>query len=109
MVFPRTKKQAVLLNPVLHGGVSLALLLAVPEEELKERLRRRGTEQARTDDRDEDKIQHRLRVYRAETQPVSDYYARAEKLFRIDGTGSVAEITGRIVVRVDAFLSRQKT
>ena len=42
-------------------------------------------------------IANRLEVYFTETAPLIDYYASAGKLLEVDGMGSVAEISQRII------------
>ena len=49
----------------------------------------------RPDDREES-IKKRLKVYLAETAPLTDYYGRSGKLLEINGEGEVAEVAGRI-------------
>jgi adenylate kinase len=56
----------------------------------------------REDDREET-VRKRLEVYRSQTEPLLDYYRAREgtnggpALVHVDGTGSVQEITGRIM------------
>jgi len=71
------------------------VLLEVPEDELVRRLVQRGREQGRADDT-EDVIRERLAVYDRNTAPLVDYYERRGILVRVDGTGSVDEVTERI-------------
>ena len=51
-------------------------------------------------------VKKRLQVYFAETAPLIDYYAQADKLTEIDGEGDVDEVGGRIIV---AALQEEKT
>ena len=107
--FPRTLTQAKLLDKSLAARretLSLVLLLDVPEEELKKRIRERSGVQGRTDDQDEAKVIHRFRVYREETKPVSDYYSGWGKLQRVAGTGGVEAIAEHMVRLVEAFRAR---
>lgn len=53
----------------------------------------------RPDDR-EAVVRERLRVYRKETQPTIDYYARQGRLARIDGTQAQEKVTSDIVAKV---------
>jgi adenylate kinase len=96
--FPRTLAQA-------HAAYELAttvdrtfhavIMLEVPEDELVRRLLQRGQEQGRSDDT-EDVIRRRLAVYRENTEPLVDFYEERGILIRVDGTGSVEEVTERI-------------
>ena len=42
-------------------------------------------------------VKKRLHVYFAETTPLIDYYAQADKLLEIDGEGDIEEISQNIV------------
>lgn len=91
--FPRTISQAESLNELLDEiGATLNAVVEfqVPLTELVTRLLGRG----RGDDT-EDVIRHRQQVYRDETYPLLDYYSAI--LVTIDATGSVEQITDRVV------------
>ncbi len=66
-----------------------------------ERLRLRASEQGRSDDT-EDAIAHRLDIYERETAPILEAYGDKNIVDRIDGVGSLDEITERIVAALDA-------
>ena len=92
--FPRTREQAVALDEILKdlGREPLKLVcLEVPEQELVRRILSRG--EGRADD-NEETVRNRLEVYRRDTQPMLEHYAAA--VIRLDGTGSMEEIEGRI-------------
>lgn len=96
--FPRTPGQAEALDALLaEAGASLdaAVLLEVPEEELVRRLVERAELEGRSDD-DEDTVRTRMQVYRDTTYPLLDFYERRGQLVRVDGVGSVDEVTDRI-------------
>ena len=102
--FPRTVAQAEALDVMLAGkrmALDAVLQLDVVESELVERLRRRVEEtiaagkQVRADDNPE-AFATRLRAYREQTAPVSDYYAARGALRRIDGMLPVDEVTAAI-------------
>jgi adenylate kinase len=67
----------------------------VPREESLERLTLRATEQGRSDDTPE-AIGHRLDIYERETAPIIEVYGPKGIVDRIDGVGSLDEITERI-------------
>jgi adenylate kinase len=102
--FPRTKAQAELLQGMLaERGHELTRVieLRVDEAELVDRLSARrvfvdGQSVQRNDDAPET-IRHRLEVYRQQTAPLSDWYEAAGLLSRIDASGDVDEITGRLL------------
>lgn len=100
--FPRTLVQAkaayewALRNDRTFDAV---IMLEVPEPELVRRLLERGRSDGRSDDT-EDVIRHRLEVYEQNTAPLVDFYEGRGILVRVDGTGSVEEVTERIEARL---------
>ncbi len=97
--YPRTVDQVRELDEFLAGhGTALDVvveLIADPDETVA-RLRRRATEQGRSDD-DEKVVRHRLEVYREQTAPLIDIYASRGLLAKVDGLGAIDEVTDRIV------------
>jgi adenylate kinase len=96
--FPRTLEQARALDELFHElGVSEVqiIMLAAPEQELIDRMVKRGLEQGRKDDTAET-IRHRLEVYNAQTEPVKSYYEARHGVKLIDGLGTMDEVTARI-------------
>jgi len=77
--------------------------LVVPREESIARLRQRVIDQGRTDDTEE-VIANRLAIYERETAPILDAYRGRGLVVRIDGVGSLAEVTARIF---EALASRE--
>jgi adenylate kinase len=96
--FPRTLEQAHALDDLFReigvDNVSIVMITA-PEQELIDRMVKRGIEQGRKDDTAET-ITHRLDVYTKQTEPVSAYYDETRGVKFVDGLGSVEEVTGRI-------------
>ena len=91
--FPRTIPQAELLDALLaENPLDRVVLLAVDEEELTERMFSRG----RADDTVET-IRRRLEVYEGQTAPLLDLYGPRGLIERVDGSGDIDEITGRIM------------
>ncbi len=92
--FPRTIPQAEALESALTalgrelGGV---LSLTVAEEELIDRLSKRG----RADDT-LDTIKNRLQVYEDQTAPLIGFYKERGQLFEVEGMGTMEEIEGRL-------------
>ena len=75
--------------------------LEVADEELMERLIKRGAESGRSDDNPET-IGNRLKVYHSTTSPLRDYYT-AEGTYRaIRGSGRVDEIFSRITEAIES-------
>ncbi|MBI4482559.1 MAG: adenylate kinase [Acidobacteria bacterium] len=127
--FPRTVRQAEMLDRMLNGSVRLqAIHLLLDEETLVRRLSGRrqcarcarlynvyaspspsdgrcqacgGTLVQRSDDR-EDVVRTRLEVHRRQTEPVIQYYQSRSHLKHVDGDGDADEIFRRIAAVVEA-------
>ena len=102
--FPRTVPQADALNRFFsRRGQTLhhVIGLEVPEDELVDRMIKRGQQTGRADD-NIDTIQNRLQVYHESTTPLRDYYINEGKYRAINGHGSVEEIFAEIVRAIGA-------
>lgn len=102
--YPRNAAQVQHLDAFLAArGESLdaVILLDVPREESIERLKLRAAEQGRSDDTDE-AIAHRLDIYEHETAPILEVYGPRGIVDRIDGVGSLDEITERVFAALTA-------
>ena len=89
--YPRSIEQAKALHDMLGRrgtDIDAVLEFRVSEEELLERLKGRG----RADDTD-DVILNRMKIYRAETAPLLDYYS--DQLKTVDAVGSMDEVFAR--------------
>lgn len=96
--YPRNTAQVAHLDEYLAGrgqALDAVILLDVPREESIQRLSLRAAEQGRSDDTDE-AIAHRLDIYENETAPIIAIYEKAGIVDRIDGVGSLDDITARI-------------
>lgn len=101
--FPRTIPQGVALDKMLADRgqeVSIVVSLEVDEQELIDRLLKRGQQSGRSDDNYET-IKARLDVYHNQTSPLKDHYTKAGKISHIKGVGSIEDIFGRIAAAVD--------
>jgi adenylate kinase len=101
--FPRTVAQVRALEA---GGTPLprpdvAVHLDVPDEVVRERLAGRATEEGRADDADPQVIEHRLRVYHDETEPLIEHFRRRDALVTVDGDGPTDEVSRRLLTAVD--------
>jgi adenylate kinase len=123
--FPRSLPQAEALARALtslHASMDRVLSVEVPEEDLVKRLTGRrvcrgcgnmyhvdtspprkaghcdtcGDFLYQREDDKEETIRHRLLVYKEQTQPLVAYYERLGLLERIDGRGTVEEISQRV-------------
>ena len=96
--FPRTVAQAEALDKLMietDNAISMMLSLEVPEEELKQRLLKRGEIEGRTDD-NEETIKNRITEYLNKTAPVADFYKSQGKLTAVQGVGSIEDIYANI-------------
>ncbi|MDE5940777.1 MAG: adenylate kinase [Muribaculaceae bacterium] len=101
--FPRTIPQAEALNRFMErrgDKIHHVIGLEVPEEELVERMLRRGQQTGRADDNPET-ITNRLKVYHESTTPLRDFYIKEGKYRQINGSGSVDEIFNSISEAID--------
>lgn len=92
--FPRTINQAGALKEMLAergARVDAVVGLEVDEDELIDRLIKRGKESGRSDDNLET-IKKRLQVYHSQTQPLRDYYMKEGTYIPIKGVGTVEGI-----------------
>ncbi|MCM3779911.1 adenylate kinase [Microbacterium hydrocarbonoxydans] len=102
--YPRNTAQVAHLEEFLgERGESLdaVILLDVPRDESISRLKLRAAEQGRSDDTDA-AIAHRLDIYEHETAPILEVYGERGIVDRIDGVGSLDEITERVFAALAA-------
>jgi len=85
--YPRNLSQKQLFDPVFDK----VIYLKVPNEELIQRLSKRGRE-----DDTVEAIQKRLDLYYQQTEPLLDDYRNQGILIEIDGMGSIDDIQQRI-------------
>lgn len=101
--FPRTIPQAEALKKFMEqrgDEIHHVIGLEVPEEELIDRMIKRGQQTGRADDNPET-IKNRLKVYHESTTPLRDYYIKEGKYRQINGTGSVDDIFAEIAKAID--------
>ncbi len=103
--YPRTLQQAHALEaylalPTKHIQ-TIVLQLHVDQNTLKQRLRLRGQSSGRSDDANDNKINHRLHVYEEETQPMMAYYHKRGQLKVIPAEGTVEAVFAALCKAVD--------
>jgi adenylate kinase len=102
--YPRNLGQVSHLDEFLTGRgeqLDAVIELDVPRAESIERLSLRAQQQGRTDDTAE-VIAKRLDIYENETAPILGVYRERGIVDRIDGVGSLDEITERIFAALEA-------
>lgn len=101
--FPRTLKQGEAMDNMLkeqNKSIDVVISLDVDDDELVDRLLKRGKEMGRDDDTLET-IKSRLKVYYSQTEPLKEFYSNQGKLAQVKGTGTVEEIFSRIEKVID--------
>jgi adenylate kinase len=104
--YPRTVEQVGELSAMLRSSgesMTKVVQLTVDVDEVVGRLVRRAAEQGRSDDT-EDVVRRRLEVYTQQTAPLTEMYDQQGLLVRVDGMGSIDEVSKRIldVLGIDA-------
>jgi len=102
--FPRTSAQALALDNLMElkgSEIKVMLALDVSEEELVNRLVKRGETSGRSDDNNEAVIRARITEYRNKTTAVADYYEQFEKVVMIKGEGTIGEIFDALCAQID--------
>jgi adenylate kinase len=97
--YPRTSGQVDALDEMLarHGHALDAVIeLEVDEDAVLERMLKRAETEGRADDT-EDVIRERQAIYRKETAPLAEHYGLVGLLVKVDGMGSVDEVTDRVI------------
>ena len=99
--FPRTIKQADALDLMLMNKkmpLSLVIMLEVGEQELVNRLLKRGADSGREDDKNEKIIRNRIQVYEKQTSILKSYYNNKLKsnFFILNGERTVLDISNEI-------------
>ena len=101
--FPRTIPQAEALETLLNErgtSVTAVVGLEVPEEELIDRLVKRGQMSGRSDD-NEETIKKRLVIYHQQTQPLIQWYKKEGLHHHINGHGTLERIFADIQKVID--------
>ena len=102
--FPRTKAQAKSLDRMMERrgwALDHIIELKVDEKALFARIDKRAREAAaagaavRADDNAET-LEKRIAVYRAQTEPILPYYAKAGRLKSVDGMAPIDEVTRQL-------------
>ena len=105
--FPRTIPQAEALDRLLaskNAPIKVLVELVVDEDELRKRLADRAMKENRPDDAKPEVIENRIRVYKAETMAVADYYKQHNKYASVIGVGLIDEIFTNICREIDSSL-----
>ena len=102
--FPRTTEQALALDKLLikkELSITAMVSLKVEDKELIKRLLERGKSSGRSDDQSEEIISNRITEYNLKTAPLKSFYSIQNKLYEIDGYGSIEDIKEKINSVID--------
>ena len=108
--FPRTSAQAEALDKLLtlkKASIGVMLALHVSEDELINRLLKRGETSGRSDDNNEQVIRARIVEYHNKTAAVADYYRQFDKVVMVNGEGSIDDIFKGLCNEIDKRLQSQ--
>jgi adenylate kinase len=97
--YPRTTAQVSELDAMLGAqgqALDVVVELTVDTEVVVSRLQARAADQGRSDDT-EAVIRRRLDLFAEETEPLTTRYAERGILVRVDGLGTVDEVTTRVL------------
>ncbi|MDR0547665.1 MAG: adenylate kinase [Dysgonamonadaceae bacterium] len=103
--FPRNVAQAQALDILLRERnmpIVVALSLSAEEQVIINRLLKRGREEGRKDDTLET-IHKRMAIYKEQTEPLTEFYKRQGKLFKIKSGDSIDEVFENISQVIDRF------
>ena len=106
--FPRTSAQAEALDRLLelkNTCIKVMLAMIVSEEELVNRLLKRGITSGRSDDNNEGVIRARIAEYNNKTAAVADYYKMADKVVMVKCEGTVDEIFEGLCKEIDTAVA----
>jgi adenylate kinase len=99
--YPRNVPQAKVLDGILTDRktkIDDVVVIDVNEAELIKRLLNRGKDSGRADDQNPEVIKKRLEVYREQSEPCIKFYeSTGKRVHRIDGIGTIDDITKRIL------------
>ena len=101
--YPRTVAQVKELDEMLVAqgqALDAVVVLTVDEDEVVGRLLKRAEVEGRADDTEE-VVRHRQNVYNEQTAPLIEVYDERGVLHRVDGMGSVEEVSGRVFAALE--------
>ncbi|MGV9182555.1 adenylate kinase [Arcanobacterium canis] len=105
--YPRNLAQVDALDAMLAEKdevIDVVVEIALPDEDIVGRLLNRAQLEGRADDTEE-VIKHRIEVYHAETAPLVDVYAKRGLVLEVDGSGTIEDVTERILSALEERLA----
>lgn len=108
---PRHEGQIEVFDDMLskrNGIVDIVIELKVEEEELIQRLLKRGESSGRPDDSGREVIEKRLRIYDDVTAPIAKRYKERGVYHSIDALGSLDDVLQKISLLLEDYLAVEK-
>ena len=102
--FPRTIAQAEALDAMLTKNgetVTACVSLMIPDDLIHERTAHRANIEGRADDARPEVVENRVKTYHAKTEPLIEFYKKANRYHEIQGIGSIEEVRDRIFKKMD--------
>ena len=105
--FPRNLSQAEDLDKILAKrgeGVTAVVGLMIDDAMIFERIRRRAVIEGRADDASDEIIANRIKTYHSQTEPLIDYYKKADKYHEVVvNGGTIEENRARVLAKMDSI------
>ena len=105
--FPRNLSQAEDLDKILakRGEVVTAVVgLMIDDAMIFERIRGRAVIEGRADDASDEIIANRIKTYHSQTEPLIDYYKKADKYHEVVvNGGTIEENRARVLAKMDSI------
>ena len=104
--FPRTIAQAEALDAMLAKtgeAVTSVVSIMIPDSLIMERIKHRAAIEGRADDAKEETVNNRIKTYHEKTEPLIDFYKKADKYAEVEGTGGIEDVRTKIFDLMDKF------
>lgn len=102
--YPRNSQQKYLLEKILiKNGLEITNIfyINVPEDVLKERIKERAKESGRSDDKDPEVFNIRMKEYYDQTFPMIKSMRKYKNFLEINGTEDLEEVSDQIINNLD--------
>ena len=105
--FPRNLSQAADLDKILENrgeGVTAVVGLMIDDDMIFQRIRGRAIIEGRADDASDETIANRIKTYHSQTEPLIDYYKKADKYHEVVvNGGTIEENRARVLAMMETI------
>ena len=105
--FPRNLAQAADLDKILEKrgeSVTAVVGLMIDDDMIFQRIRGRAIIEGRADDASDETIANRIKTYHSQTEPLIDYYKKADKYHEVVvNGGTIEENRARVLAKMDSI------